>query len=73
VALGRWNPPLVLLAALFFGAAAALQFLLQAVGVELPYQFFLALPYIVTLAALVGRIGRATAPAALALPWPKGS
>jgi ABC-type uncharacterized transport system permease subunit len=73
VALGRWNPLLVLIAALFFGAAAALQFLLQAVGLDLPYQFFLALPYVVTLAALAGRVGRARAPAALALPWPRQS
>jgi ABC-type uncharacterized transport system permease subunit len=73
VALGRWNPLLVLIAALFFGAAAALQFLLQAVGLDLPYQFFLALPYVVTLAALAGRVGRARAPAALALPWPRPS
>jgi simple sugar transport system permease protein len=73
VALGRWNPLLVLIAALFFGAAAALQFLLQAVGLDLPYQFFLALPYVVTLAALAGRIGGARAPAALALPWPRPS
>jgi simple sugar transport system permease protein len=73
VALGRWNPLLVLIAALFFGAAAALQFLLQAVGLDLPYQFFLALPYVVTLAALAGRVGRGRAPAALALPWPRPS
>jgi simple sugar transport system permease protein len=73
VALGRWSPPLVLLAALFFGAAAALQFLLQAVGIDLPYQFFLALPYVVTLAALTGGIGRARAPAALGQPWLKTS
>ncbi|MGE0160160.1 MAG: ABC transporter permease [Gemmatimonadales bacterium] len=71
VALGRWNPLLVLIAALFFGAAAALQFALQAWGVDLPYQIFLALPYVLTLAALAGRIGRARAPAALALPWPR--
>jgi len=69
VALGRWNPILVLLAALLFGAAAALQFLLQAVGLDLPYQFFLALPYVVTLAALAGRLGHARAPAALGLAW----
>jgi ABC-type uncharacterized transport system permease subunit len=73
VALGRWNPLLVLIAALFFGAAAALQFLLQAVGLDLPYQFFLALPYVVTLAALAGKVGRGRAPAALALPWPRPS
>jgi simple sugar transport system permease protein len=71
VALGRWNPLLVLVAAIFFGAAAALQYLLQAVGLDLPYQFLLALPYVVTLIALAGRVGRARAPAALALPWPR--
>jgi ABC-type uncharacterized transport system permease subunit len=69
VVLGRWNPVLVLFAALFFGAASALQFFLQAVGIDLPYQLFLALPYLLTLAALAGRMGRSRAPAALALPW----
>ena len=69
VVLGRWNPVLVLVAALFFGAASALQFFLQALGLDLPYQLFLALPYMLTLAALAGWVGRARAPAALALPW----
>lgn len=69
VVLGRWNPVLVLFAALFFGAASALQFFLQALGLDLPYQLFLALPYVLTLAALAGWVGRARAPAALALPW----
>lgn len=71
VVLGRWNPPWVLLAALFFGTASALQFLLQALGTGAPYQLFLALPYVLTLAALAGWVGRARAPAALALPWPR--
>jgi len=69
VVLGRWNPVLVLFAALFFGAASALQFFLQALGFDLAYQIFLALPYLLTLAALAGWVGRARAPAALALPW----
>jgi len=69
VVLGRWNPVMVLFAALFFGAASALQFFLQALGLDLPYQLFLALPYLLTLAALAGWVGRARAPAALALPW----
>ena len=71
VVLGRWNPLLVLLAAVFFGAASALQFFLQALGVELPYQLFLALPYVITLAALAGWVGQARAPAALAQAWPR--
>jgi len=70
VALGRWNPILVLFAALFFGAASALQFSFQSLDLELPYQLFLALPYVLTLVALAGGLGRARAPAALAQPWP---
>ena len=71
VVLGRWNPLLVLAAALLFGAASALQFLMQALGLDLPYQLFLAFPYLLTLAALAGWVGRARAPASLAMPWPK--
>lgn len=66
VVLGRWHPLGVALAALVFGAASALQFLLQAAGLDLPYQLFLALPYALTLAALAGVAGRVSAPAALA-------
>jgi simple sugar transport system permease protein len=65
VALGRWHPVGVALAALLFGAASALQFLFQAMGWNVPYQLFLALPYLLTLAALAGAAGRSPAPAAL--------
>ena len=66
VVLGRWHPLWVLAAALLFGAASALQFLFQAMGWALPYQLFLALPYVLTLLALAGIAGRrAEAPAAL--------
>ncbi|MDZ7781073.1 MAG: ABC transporter permease [Gemmatimonadota bacterium] len=71
VVLGRWNPPWVLVAALLFGGASALQFLLQALGLEVPYQLFLVLPYLLTLAALAGWVGRVRAPASLAMPWPR--
>ncbi len=71
VVLGRWNPLWVLVAALAFGAASALQFFLQTLGLDLPYQLFLAFPYLLTLAALAGWVGRSRAPAALALPWPR--
>jgi general nucleoside transport system permease protein len=66
VVLGRWHPMGVALAALVFGAASALQFLLQSLGLALPYQVFLSLPYVLTLAALAGIAGRVRAPAALA-------
>jgi len=66
VVLGRWHPLGVALAALLFGASSALQFLLQAIGLALPYQLFLALPYALTLLALAGVAGRVRAPAGLA-------
>ncbi len=65
VVLGRWRPIGVAVAALVFGAASALQFLFQAAGWSLPYQLFLAFPYILTLVALAGTGGRAAAPASL--------
>ena len=65
VVLGRWRPLGVLLAALLFGAAGALQFALQAMGLSAPYQLFLALPYLVALLALAGSTRKARAPLAL--------
>jgi simple sugar transport system permease protein len=70
VVLGRWHPGGVLLAALAFGAASALQYLFQSMGWAVPYQLFLALPYVLTLVVLAGATGRAAAPAALGRPTP---
>lgn len=52
VVLGRRHPVGVLLAALLFGAATALQFVFQAMGLAVPYQLFLVLPYALALVAL---------------------
>lgn len=65
VVLGRWHPLGVAAAAVVFGAASALQYLFQAMGWALPYQVFLALPYVLTLLGLAGIAGKATAPAGL--------
>jgi simple sugar transport system permease protein len=69
VILGRWSAPGIMGAALFFGLVTALQFHFQALGLPLPYQFFLILPYIATLLVLAGYAGRARAPAALGEPY----
>jgi ABC-type uncharacterized transport system permease subunit len=68
VVLGRWHPLGVAGGALLFGAASALQFAFQAMGWNAPYQLFLVIPYLLTLAALAGAVGRARAPAALGKP-----
>jgi simple sugar transport system permease protein len=69
VALGRWSPIGVAGAALLFGATSSLQYLLQALGTSIPYQVFLALPYLLTLAVLATS-GRTGAPAWLGKPLP---
>lgn len=68
VVLGRWNPIGVAGAALVFGAATALQFWIQSLGLDVPYQAVLAVPYLLTLAALAGVAGRVKSPAALGRP-----
>ena len=65
VVLGRWTPYGVAAGALLFGAASALQYAFQAMGWNVPYQVFLVVPYLLTLAARAGAGGRARAPAAL--------
>ena len=73
VILGRRNPFGVAAAALLFGLASALQFQFQASSTRFPYQLFLALPYLLTLLALLGRsrLG-AAAPAALGEAYRRG-
>lgn len=68
VALGRWHPRGVALAALLFGGATALQYMFQASGSDVPYQLFVALPYLLALAVLAVAVGRNRGPAALGQP-----
>jgi general nucleoside transport system permease protein len=65
VVLGRWTSRGVVAGALLFGAASALQYAFQAMAWDVPYQVFLVVPYLLTLGALAGALGRARAPAAL--------
>jgi simple sugar transport system permease protein len=61
----NWHPVKVFWGALLFGGVFALQLRLQATGMKLPYELFLALPYLVTIAALTLAGRNASAPAAL--------
>lgn len=71
VVLGRWNPFGVAAAGLVFGAAMATQYWIQALGLMVPYPIVLALPYVLTLAALAGVAGKVRAPLALGVPLSK--
>ena len=68
VTFGRWKPLWVFAAALFIGYAESLQFQFQTLGTRVPYQLFIALPYVLALLVLV-IVGKGTrAPAALGQP-----
>ncbi len=69
VIFGRWQPVKIFFASLFFGIANALQFQFQALGSAIPYQFFLMLPYVLTLLVLVFAGAKIGAPAELARPY----
>jgi ABC-type uncharacterized transport system permease subunit len=65
VVLARWHTLGVAAAALLFGAASALQYLIQSLGIQVAYQLPLALPYALTLVMLAIAGRNARAPAAL--------
>ncbi|MCZ7439857.1 ABC transporter permease [Micromonospora sp. WMMC241] len=69
---GRWSPTGALLAALFFGFADQLATYLGAIGSSIPSQFLAMLPYLATILAVAGLVGRVRAPAADGKPYIKG-
>jgi len=68
---GNWNPIGGAAAALLFGFADALNFKFQILEVAVPYQFIGMLPYILTMVAVAGVIGKTTPPAADGQPYVK--
>jgi ABC-type uncharacterized transport system permease subunit len=68
---GNWNPINASLGALLFGFADALAFKLQILEVGIPYQFINMAPYILTMIALAGVIGKTIPPAADGQPYEK--
>ncbi|MCW2719688.1 ABC transporter permease [Pseudonocardia sp.] len=74
VIFGKWSPRGAIGAALLFGFADALQSLLSVAGtpVAIPSNFLLMLPYLATLFAVAGLVGKVRAPAADGEPYVKG-
>ena len=68
---GKWNPKGAIFASLLFafGQVAADQ--MKASGVGVPQQFLTMIPYILTLLALIGFVGKAKAPKASGIPYEK--
>jgi len=68
---GKWLPFGAFGASLIFGFAESLQGKLSILKVPIPSQFLLMAPYIATMIALAGLVGRATPPAADGQPYEK--
>ena len=71
VIFGQWDPIKATLAALLFGFATNLQGVLSVIGSPVPSQFMLMLPYVVTIFAVAGLVGRSRPPAADGVPYIK--
>ena len=71
VIFGRWSPRGAVAAALLFGFADALQTVLTIIGtpVTIPSAFLAMLPYLATIFAVAGLVGRVKAPAADGEPY----
>ena len=71
VIFGRWNPIGAFFAALLFGFATNMQYVFSILGTPVPSQFMAMLPYVVTVFAVAGLVGRSRGPAAGGTPYVK--
>ena len=71
VIFGGWRPLQATMAALLFGFATNLQNVLGVMGSPVPSEFMLMLPYVVTIFAVAGFVGRVRMPAADGKPYIK--
>jgi simple sugar transport system permease protein len=69
---GRWSPLGAVAAALIFGFADNLQGLLTITGTPIPSEFMLMAPYIATIIAVSGFVGKVRAPAADGVAYKRG-
>lgn len=71
VIFGRWDPIRAMLAALLFGSVSSLQGVLGLLHAPIPSEFMKMLPYLVTVFAVAGLVGRVRGPAASGRPYVK--
>ncbi|MBZ0283177.1 MAG: ABC transporter permease [Anaerolineae bacterium] len=69
---GRWKPFGVLAGALLFSFVNALQLQISAIGVDIPAEFAVMAPYVITIIALVFASKRTEKPTALTKPFERG-
>jgi ABC-type uncharacterized transport system permease subunit len=69
---GGWRPVGILLGALLFSTVTAIQLRMQVLGIQIPSDFAVMLPYVLTIVALTFSANRARQPAALNQPFERG-
>ncbi len=69
VIFGNWDPVKGTIGALIFGLLDGLQLRLQTLGLQVPFDVLLMIPYAITIVALVGVSRRASVPAGLLRPY----
>jgi simple sugar transport system permease protein len=69
VIFGNWKPFNILWASLFFGLLDSFQLQIQGIGVKFPYQILLALPYVITVVAIILSHKQSGAPISLGVPY----
>ena len=71
VILARWNPYLAVFAAFGFASMDALPLSLQLLDLQIAPQFLVALPYVLTVLAVSGLLGKSRNPQSLMVPYEK--
>jgi simple sugar transport system permease protein len=69
---GKWSPMGAVGAALIFGFASNVESVLSIIGTTIPSEFMLMIPYVATVIAVSGFVGRVRAPAADGIPYKRG-
>ena len=69
VIFGNWKPVNILYATLFFAFLDAFQMQFQTLGIRIPYQLVLTLPYVLTIFALIFSRRQQGAPSSLGIPY----
>jgi ABC-type uncharacterized transport system permease subunit len=71
VVFGRWNPLGAALGGLLFGGVEAIGLRAQALGLPIPHELLLMLPYLATFLVFIGLVSEARAPSGLGKPYAK--
>jgi simple sugar transport system permease protein len=69
---GGWKPVGILGGAMLFSTVNAFQLWMQVLGVDIPSDVAIMLPYLLTIAALAITVNRTRSPAALNKPFERG-